>query len=786
MSRPPRPPRAPATGGPPTREMVLDYLEKNPHLGAKRDIARGLDVAVEHRPELRRILNELEAEGALVRTAKRAFSPAEMPPPTGIVKFERIDRDGELIGRAMGRDGPFGPDIMFTGPSGANHRKGGIPLALGVGERALCKIEKGRDGIWRARAIRKVDATPETSLIGVYRANRHGGTVEPTSRKEKSEFIVERSDAKDATDGDLVRIQARPARGYGPRRASVIEILGRLEDPRAASIIAMHTHGVPDEFPEAVVNEANKARPAQSPREDLTRIPLITIDPEDARDHDDAVYAESDGHGGWRVIVAIADVSAYVRVGTALDREAYKRGNSTYFPDRVSPMLPEHLSADLCSLKEGELRETFAVEIFFNAGGHKTKHRFIRGKMRSAAKLSYAQAQNAIDGNPDDKTGPLLESVLKPLWAAYHTVTKARNLRAPLDLDLPERRVRIGPDGKIASISLRERFDAHRLIEEFMIQANVCAAETLEDKRSPLVYRVHEEPSEEKINNLSNFLPTIGLRWTRGEKITGSRFNKLLADVRASENEHLVNEMVLRTQAQARYAHENLGHFGLNLLKYAHFTSPIRRYSDLIVHRALIRALDLGPDGMTDQDRVRLEEMAEHVTMTERRSMAAEREATDRYLVIYMADRVGAIFDARIAGVTRAGLFVRVAENGADGFIPASRLSEEYWVYDDTSSALVAQRSGQRYEMGMTVQVKLMEATPVTGGLLFSMQSPPRPRRTDLKAPRRDDDRRDSPARKRPLDGGGRPPNIRHSTRPGGGGGGGKPSYGKNKKRKGR
>ena len=761
--------------------MVLDYLAQNPHLGAKRDIARGLDVPTEHKPELRRILNALEAEGALVRTAKRAFSPAETPPPTGIVRFERIDRDGELIGRAVGKDGPFGPDIVYAGPSGANHRKGGAQLALGIGERALCRIEKGRDGVWKARAIKKIDAAPETSLIGVYRSNRYGGTVEPTSRKEKAEFLIEKTDARNARDGDIVRIQARPARGYGPRRASIVEVIGRLDDPRAASIIAMHTHGVPDEFPEHVIEEADKAKPAPAPREDLTHIPLITIDPEDARDHDDAVYAEADGHGGWRVIVAIADVSAYVRIGTALDREAYRRGNSTYFPDRVSPMLPEHLSADLCSLKEGELRETFAVEIYFNASGHKTKHRFIRGKMRSAAKLSYRQAQDAIDGRPDDKTGPLLESVLKPLWAAYRAVSKARDQRAPLDLDLPERRVRIGEDGKITSISLRERFDAHRLIEEFMIQANVCAAETLESKRTPLVYRVHEEPTEEKVNALANFLPTIGLKWTRGEKITGQRFNRLLADVKASENEHLVNEMVLRTQAQARYAHENLGHFGLNLLKYAHFTSPIRRYSDLIVHRALIRALGLGPDGMSDNDAVRLEEMAEHVTMTERRSMAAEREATDRYLAIYMADRVGALFEARIAGVTRAGLFVRLAENGADGFIPAARLSDEYWIHDERSAALVAQRSGQRYEMGMTVQVKLMETAPVTGGLLFSMQSPPRPRRKDLKMPEREARfDRGGPARMRPADGGGRPPGVPHSAKKG------KASYGKNKKRKGR
>jgi ribonuclease R len=764
---------------PPTREMVLDYLEKNPSHGAKRDIARGLNVASEHRSELRRILNELESEGALVRTAKRAFQPAETPPPTGIVQFERIDMDGDLIGRAVGREGPFGPDIVYQG--GAGHRKGqgSRDVALGVGDRALSRVQKGADGIWYARAIKKIDAAPDASLIGVYRANRHGGVVEPTSRKEKNDYIVEKADARNAADGDLVRISARPARGYGPRRANVVEVIGRADDPRAASIIAMHTHGVPDEFSQAVLDEAERAKAAPAQREDLTRIPLITIDPEDARDHDDAVFAERDGNG-WRVIVAIADVAAYVRTGTALDREAYRRGNSTYFPDRVSPMLPEHLSANLCSLRENELRETFAVEMFFDAGGHKKQHRFVRGKMRSAAKLSYRQAQDAIDDRPDDKTRSLLDPVLKPLWEAWRAVDKARRNRHPLDLDLPERRVGIGEDGKIASISIRERFDAHRLIEEFMIQANVCAAETLEAKRSRLVYRVHEEPSEEKIAALGNFLPSIGLKWTKGEKASGARFNRLLAEVKETENEHLVNEMVLRTQAQARYSNENLGHFGLNLQRYAHFTSPIRRYSDLIVHRALIRALNLGPDGATDQDLARLEEQAEHVTMTERRSMAAEREATDRYLAIFMADRIGAHFQGRIAGVTRAGLFVRLEETGADGFVPAARLSDEYWIHDEDHAALVAQRTGMRYEMGMQVEVRLMEAAPLTGGLLFSMQSSPRPRRRDLRMPERQNGPRRGPARKRPNDGGGRPPNVRHTNRKG------KASHGKNKKRKGR
>jgi len=755
---------------PPTREQVLEFLQKNPGLGSKREIARGLDIGPEYKAELRRILQDLESEGALVRTGKRAFTQAEAPPPTGVVLFERIDSDGDLIGRANGREGSYGPDIIYAGALGRSRN-----IALGVGDKALCRIDRTHDGEWRARAIKKLDAEPSATQVGVYRANKYGGVVEPTSRKEKNDFIVERPDSRGAVDGDLVRIMQKAGKGYGPKRASVIEVLGRADDPRAASIIAMHTHGVPDEFPEIVLKEAETAQPMKAPRDDLTSIPLITIDPEDARDHDDAVWAEPH-QKGWRVLVAIADVSAYVRHGTHLDREAYRRGNSTYFPDRVSPMLPEHLSADLCSLKEGELRETMAVEMIFGSDGRKTSHRFIRGRMRSAAKLSYREAQDAIDGHPNEKSGPLLETVLKPLWGAYRCLGKAREKREPLELDLPERRVRIGEDGKISSITLRERFDAHKLIEEFMIQANVCAAQTLNEHRMKQVFRVHEEPSEQKLAALSNYLPTLGLKWSKTSDAEGAAFNQLLSDIKGHENEHAIHEMVLRTQAQARYSPENLGHFGLNLAEYAHFTSPIRRYSDLVIHRALIRALDLGPDGLTDQELSQLEEIAEHVTMTERRSMAAERDATDRYLAHFMAEHVGATFEGRVAGVTRAGLFIKLSDTGADGFCPAARLSDEYWIFDEPHAALVGQRTGKRYEMGMPVEVKLLEATPLTGGLLFGMMTPPRNARRDLKQPEMD------------RSGGfNRPSGRRSSGPPKGPSRGpskGKASYGKNAKKK--
>jgi len=521
-------------------------------------------------------------------------------------------------------------------------------------------------------------------------------------------------------------------------------VVGREDEPKAASLIAIHTHGIPMGFSAAAEAEAEAAEPPTlAGRTDLRDIPLITIDPSDARDHDDAVFAQADADpknpGGWIVWVAIADVAAYVRPGSALDIEARDKANSVYFPDRVEPMLPERLSNGLCSLRQGEARATMAVRMVFGADGRKRSHQFVRGLMRSAAKLSYEQAQAAIDGQTDDVTGPLMDSVLTPLWAAYGAMKIAREKRSPLQIESAERKIVISPEGEVVSITPRAALEAHKLIEEMMVAANVCAAETLEQKRSPLIYRIHDAPSQEKLQALGDFLATLDVAWTKGEPARTDRFNRLLEQMREGPNGEIVNEVVLRTQMQAVYSPDNIGHFGLNLERYAHFTSPIRRYADLVVHRALIRALgftskDGGADGLTDYEIARLRETAEHITLAERRAMAAERDATDRYVAAYLEQHVGAEFEGRITGVTRFGLFVKLKDTGADGLIPVSTLGDEYFVHDDRLHALIGDRTGVRWRLGRSVTVKLVEATPITGGLLFEMISEPED--ADPKAPR--------------------------------------------------
>ena len=724
-------PKRPAAGLP-DKDTLIAFLREAGE-AEKADIARAFGLKGIERRQLREMLKTLEAEGALGKRGRKGFSEAGALPPVGVVDVVDRDADGELYVELV-KGGDDAPRALLL-----PDREGKTP-APGLGDRLLVKFSRGAEG-WEARLVKRLDAGTNR-VLGVIRKSARETRVEPVDKRSKDVLLIPSAQAGDLRDGDLVLASIEKGdHRYGPKRGKILESIGREDDPRAASIIAIHAHGLPTGFSEQVEREAeDQALPTLKGREDLREVPFITIDPADARDHDDAVYAERDtdpkNPDGWIVWVAIADVAAYVRPNSALDREARDKGNSTYFPDRVEPMLPEVLSNGLCSLKQGENRACMAVRMIFDKDGRKTGHKFMRGLMRSQAKLSYEQAQSAIDGQQDDVTGPIMDAVLYPLWNAYSTMLKGRERRSPLAIESPERRVIMAPGGGIAAIEPRKSLEAHRLIEEMMIQANVCAAETLEKTRTPLIYRVHETPSQEKIFNLADFLHTIAKPWNKGEAPTTKRFNKLLDETRDGPHAEVVNEVVLRTQMQAVYSPDNVGHFGLHLDRYAHFTSPIRRYSDLIVHRGLIRGLNLGSDGLTDREIAELTAIAEQVTSTERRSMAAERDAMDRYIAAFLEDHVGATFSGRITGVTRFGLFVRLDETGADGLVPVSTLGSEYFTHDDRAHALVGERTGKRFTLGRRVEVKLMEATPVTGGLVLEMISEPDPRDPNAPAPR--------------------------------------------------
>ncbi|MET0271949.1 MAG: ribonuclease R [Phenylobacterium sp.] len=719
--KPPRPSRIPK--GLPDRDTLLKYIRDGGETD-KAAIAKAFALKGEERRALREMLKTLETEGALGRRGRRGLAEFGALPEVGVADVVEKDPDGDLLVRlTKGEDAPLVP----LSPA----RDAAAGSAPGLGDRVLVRFVKLESGEFEARLIKTLGQSAHR-ILGVVRKSNREIRVEPVDRRSKDSLVLTNDPGSQSLrDGDLVLAQIGTDHSrFGPKRGKLLEKVGREDEPRAASLIAIHAHGIPMGFSKEAEAEAEAAQPPTlSGREDLRQVPFITIDPADARDHDDAVYAEPDTEannpGGWVVWVAIADVAAYVRPGSALDNEARDKGNSVYFPDRVEPMLPERLSNGLCSLREGENRACLAVRMVFGADGRKRSHRFVRGLMRSAAKLSYEQAQAGADGNPDDKTQPIVESIIKPLWAAYATMKRGRDIRSPLAIESMERRIVINADGEVTSIQPRASLEAHKLIEEMMVQANVCAAETLEAKRTPLIYRIHDTPSQEKVQSLIDFLQTLDIPWSKGEAPRTDRFNKLLADTRDTPHAEIVNEVVLRSQMQAVYATDNIGHFGLNLARYAHFTSPIRRYADLIVHRALIRALGLGDDGLTDRDVAQLKDTAERITFAERRAMAAERDATDRYVAAFLSDRVGAEFDGRITGVTRFGLFVRLAETGADGLVPVSKLGDEYFVHDDTAHALVGERTGARWPLGMNVTVKLVEATPITGGLLFEMISEP-------------------------------------------------------------
>jgi ribonuclease R len=810
--------RKPTRAGLPSRQQILDFIASSDSPAGKREIARAFGLSGHDKIALKALLHDMADEGLIDSSPGRAFHQAGGVPKVTVLRIVDIDESGTAwaVPERWEADLPE-PRLRVL------ERKG-RGSALGVGDRLLARTEQRGNG-YAAHPMKKLMKGSEL-VLGVVHQEAQGLWLRPVEKKERRELPI--SDVGNAQPGDLVLAEKV---GRPPRlSARVSEILGDPFAPRSFSLIAIHKHGIPHEFPDSVLAEAERvAGQDLGRREDLTRVPIVAIDPADARDHDDAVWAAPDedpsNPGGWRAIVAIADVSFYVRSASALDKEARKRGNSVYFPDRVVPMLPETLSADICSLREGEDRAALACHLQVSREGQLKSWRFSRARVRIAANIAYEDAQAAIDmaqgrGGQEplapsevegprrarsrlgadegpgsarqgvstslDTNGPppaelysspcsmpeiepeeppvdpaLVESTLKPLWACWRALYAAREKRAPLDLDLPERRVVLDEKGRITSVAPRERLDAHKLIEDYMIAANVAAAKALESKKAPVMYRDHEPPGREKLVALKDYLKTFDVEFALGQVVRPATFNHIIDRIGEADFRPQVMEQILRTQTQAYYSPENKGHFGLALGSYAHFTSPIRRYADLVVHRALVRAFGLGEGGLTDQEAEAMEVTGELISQLERRAMEAERETLDRYVAAYLSERVGDLVDCRITGVQPFGFFATVEGLGGDGLVPVSTLGSEYFRYDEASQTLVGEDSDERFAPGQRLKLRLVEANPVSGGLRFELPeggyAPARPR----SGPRRDGRREE----KRPQGRRGRPSNIRHRGR---------------------
>lgn len=705
----------------PTKEEILRFVADSPGEVGKREIARAFNIRGHDRVALKQLMRDMADEGLFHRRRKRRVAHPDRLPSVAVVEITGVDIDGDVLAQLAKWEGEGkSPTIVMTpsrGPAGA----------LGTGDRVLTRLKRLEDGHYVGQAMRRLDSV-RREVLGVYFKADGRGRIVPTDKKVRSEPTVDERDSKGAKHGELViaELIAGGGRGMGGRSARITETLGRGDTPRSASLIAIHTHDLPQDFDDATLREAEDAKPVElGTRTDLRDFPLVTIDPEDARDHDDAIWAEADqdekNRGGWHVVVAIADVAHYVRPRSALDKTAYLRGNSVYFPDQVIPMLPEVLSNGLCSLKAGVDRPCLAAHLWLTRDGDLTKHAFVRGLMRTAANLHYGQVQSAIDGHADEATEPLHDPVIRPLYEAYNARLTERHKREPLDLNLPERKIDLDSEGNVIALGERVRLDAHRLVEEFMIAANVAAAETLERLQMPCMYRVHEAPSPEKLTALREFLESAGQGLAKAQRIEPRHFNRILQRVAETPVENTVNTVILRSQSQAFYSPANLGHFGLSLNRYAHFTSPIRRYSDLLVHRALVSGLKLGDDGLDPDAEGRFTELGEHISVTERRAMTAERDAVDRYVAGYMKDRIGGQFEAAISGVTRFGLFVTLSDTGAEGLVPMRDLGDDYYRHDEARHALVGERSKRRFTLGDTVTVRLREAEPLSGALRFEL-----------------------------------------------------------------
>lgn len=697
----------------PTKAQLLDFIESQQRPISRRDIARAFHIKGSDRIPMKAMLKDLVSEGELAHEDGSYHKHTKQE--YTLVEIYDVDEDGEFVAKPVQWEGKGRkPEVYIFAPKGPHGRK---VAGLSVGDRALVTLRRMDKNSFEGRLVRKIEKRAEEQIIGEFFGNKMGGWIEPTDRRLPAKFSVHINDVGGALTGDLVIASVPPGDRTGFPQAVVGKILGRAEDPRMFSLIGEIEQKLPNKFSPEAIELAEQAKlPSLKDRDDLRHIPLVTIDGADARDFDDAVWAAPDPkhEGGWEAIVAIADVAYYVRPKDALDKTAVERGNSVYFPDRAIPMLPEALSNEMCSLKPNVDRACVAVHMSIDAKGYVRKFKFVRGLMRSVARLTYTQVQEAVDGKTTHLTPEFIRDILKPLYGVYGVLLKERMHRCTVDLDLPEQQVIFDKDGHLDRVETRERYDSHRLIEELMIAANVCAATALEDKHKPCMYRIHDRPDPVKVSALGQVMQSIGYPKLKSLDITQSGMNKMLRQAKGHEDEDLVNMLVLRTMAQACYSPNNVGHYGLNLQRYCHFTSPIRRYSDILVHRSLISAFNLGEGGLEPLD---FEEVGVAISATERRAMLAERGTMDRFMAAYMAKEQEGEFDGKIVSVTQFGLFIKIEPVGATGYLPLRAMGDDYYTYQARTQELVGRRTRKTFRMGRKIKVGIKQVRTITGSI---------------------------------------------------------------------
>lgn len=631
-------------------------------------------------------------------------------PESCLLEITGTSKFGDFIASTVdAEDNPQNLKIYVT----ENRR---IKPALTVGDKFIGKLLKKKDNWFAKPVARTAKADEQEEIIyGIIEKREGKYFLKPSEKNNYMDYLIEHPGA--AKDGDFVKVALSGSRRF--KEAGIVKNFGPFDLNKATTSLILEKYNIPYEFPEAVLKESQNLKEfAKDGREDLTSIPLVTIDGEDAKDFDDAIYAKKTD-GGFLLIVAIADVAFYVRNFSEIDKEAYKRGNSVYLPNMVVPMLPEALCNGLCSLRPKELRASVVCFIEIDESGNIKNYDFKRAVIKSAARLTYNEVSAALEGKKSDNISPVFKTVIEPVYAAYQALDKARQKRGALNLETEELRVKVNKDGQVVGIEKEEHFISHRIVEEFMIAANICAAKTLGKSKLPTMYRVHDKPLEDKLKEMSPLLHNLGLKLPEAPALKPEHFNKILELCSAGGYNQGISELILRLQCQAKYSPVNIGHFGLGLTDYAHFTSPIRRYADLLIHRALIRAYDMPDGGKLEESATvkTFEDIGDHLCETERKAVNAERDIIARFVSAYLSPSIGSVFEVKVSGISSAGVFVRVENIGAEGLMPMSSLPNDNYLLSPME--LMGEKTRLRFRFGDKISAKLQEASPITGGLIF-------------------------------------------------------------------